>query len=141
MLKFDAVVAKNREAQGSNEVLQQQLQVEQQHTQQLSAHIDTLRQNEEQLKAREVELNRQLIEFSQDARDHSTSSLAIEQESAKLREELRRTKDGRSAANAEVARLQRDIQMRDKKLDDYDVSAIYLFIASFVTIDRHPLLF
>ena len=114
LLRFDEVVAESRKAKESNDALNQQLEAEQKHTQHLTEQVRVLRQNEEDLKERQALLERQLSEINDKAQDDSAVPVALEQETADLRQQLRRVEDELGDRDAEIARLERSLEEHEE---------------------------
>jgi chromosome segregation ATPase len=99
ILKFDEVSAECRKAQDSSNVLRRQLDAERQNSQQLHEQLNTLRSNEE------------------NAKEHQSELEALHRRVGDAEKEC-------SKAKEEIHRLQQNLQKRDQKLADYDVSVI-----------------
>jgi chromosome segregation ATPase len=136
MFRVEEVAAGSREAQRLNAALTQQLRAEQQRAEQMYAQIEALLKNEEEYKVHKVQLQHQLAELSAKAQNHTTLSLAVEKDMNELQQELKKTEVECSTAKAEVERLRRNLERRDRKLVDYDVSAIDLLVCALLNTQQ-----
>jgi chromosome segregation ATPase len=130
MLKFDEVVAESRKTQDLNDALNNKLAAEREEAHKMNERIETLSGQEEELKKHKVQLECQLAELHDKYRDQITDMSTLQQGMEDLRRQLKLVKDECSEAKAEIKRLLKNIQKRDKKIADYDVSCFHLLRAS-----------
>lgn len=121
MLKFDELAAESREAKESRDVLSRNLKAERHQIQKLEEQLETARQNEETLESRKAQLERQVADLNDNAKLHKAISLDNGQAVTDLQERIKEVEHEHSVAQAEIERLQRNIQERDQKSADYDV--------------------
>jgi chromosome segregation ATPase len=122
MLKFDEVVAESRKNQDLNGTLNTQLAAEQDEARKMNRQIETLSRQEEELKEQMFLLERRLAEANDRVRDQNTDKSALHKHAEDLRQQLDSAEDDCRKAKAEIERLEKNMQKRDKKIADFEVS-------------------
>lgn len=122
MLRFEEVAAESRKAHESNAFINQRLEAEQQHAQQLAEKIRDLQRNEKDLKARQVQLECQLASAKEEARPQDPDTSILDGKIDDLQQQLKKVEEDRTAKEAEITRLERNMEKRNRRLADFEVS-------------------
>jgi chromosome segregation ATPase len=122
ILKFDEVSAEYRKSQDLNATLNDRLAAEREETQELNKKIDTLRDQEDELEQQKGRLECKLAELNGKIQDQDTGILGLQNGTEDLQRQLVSVEDDCSKAKAEIERLRKNIQKRDERIADYDVS-------------------
>ena len=138
MLKFDDVLAESRKHQDLNAALNIQLAAERKEAQEMNSKIATLGRQEQELKEQKVQIERRLAEANDKVRDQNTDMSARQNDTEDLRRQLKSVEDKLSAATAEIERLQKNTQTRDKKIADYGVSCFIPLRVALLILRRNP---
>ncbi|KAL5118609.1 hypothetical protein ACEQ8H_003460 [Pleosporales sp. CAS-2024a] len=124
ILKFEGLAAETREVQASKTAADGELKAERRRADELSQQLGHARRVEDELKSRQAALESQLAEAAKSACKHSIESAAPELEI--LREKILVLESECRTAKTSVERTQQNIQKRDRKIEDYEVSVMML---------------
>jgi chromosome segregation ATPase len=124
ILRFDELAAECRQAKESRDDLKRELEAERHQMQRLCERSEIARQKEEDLESRKAQLERQLADIDANVHPQNVKSRVDEQKMKDLQDKIKEVEDECSGAKAEVERLHRELQKRDRKLGDYEACGI-----------------